>query len=146
MIYLIHFQTNFKHARHYVGFVEQESGLEERLKKHRGGTGAKLMRAVSNAGIDFLVARVWPNGDRNAERKIKNRKETPTLCPVCNVNAMALATDIGESKSLATLTPTREHIADAGPTDSNGSGSVDNGSVQITGFVTDDAASIRLGQ
>ncbi len=146
MIYLLHFSTPFKHAKHYVGFVESPEMLQARMGKHRRGSGAKLMRAVSNAGIDFLVARVWPNGDRNAERKIKKRKETPALCPVCNINAMALATDIGESKALATLAPTSKYAANTGPAYSNEPSGIDNGSVQVAGFITNDGTTIRLGQ
>lgn len=93
MIYLIHFSSPLKHARHYVGFVERAEGLEARIKKHVGGSGAKLTAAASKAGIEFIVARIWPNGDRNFERKLKNRKEGPDLCPVCNIQAMDLASE-----------------------------------------------------
>lgn len=88
MIYLLHFNTPFKHAKHYLGFVEYNHGLESRLKKHAGGTGSKLMAAISRAGIGFSLARLWPNGDRNYERHLKNLKATTRLCPICNPNAM----------------------------------------------------------
>jgi predicted GIY-YIG superfamily endonuclease len=87
MIYLLHFKSPFKHARHYLGFTESPTGLDARLAKHASGSGAKLMRAVSQAGIDFDLARVWPDGDRTMERQLKNRNNTPTLCPICNPNA-----------------------------------------------------------
>ncbi len=94
MIYLLHFETPFKHARHYIGFVESPEALQSRMDKHKGGSGSKLMRAVSKAGIVFSIARLWPGGDRNFERKLKRRKETPMLCPICNPKAMGLATEI----------------------------------------------------
>ena len=93
MIYLLHFKTPFKHAKHYLGFVQSPEGLEARLKKHASGSGAKLMRAVSQAGIEFELARVWPDGDRTMERQLKNRNNTPTLCPCCNPNALRRAKD-----------------------------------------------------
>ena len=93
MIYLIHFSSPLKHAKHYLGFVEKAEGLDNRIKKHTNGSGAKLTAAASRAGIEFTIVRVWPNGDRTFERKLKNRKEGPVLCPICNVNAMDLASE-----------------------------------------------------
>jgi hypothetical protein len=93
MLYLLHFSQNLSHARHYLGFVERAEGLDARIKKHANGSGAKLTAAASKAGIEFIVARIWPNGDRTYERKLKNRKEGPMLCPVCNASAMRLATE-----------------------------------------------------
>lgn len=82
MIYLIHFEKPLFHARHYLGFCVED--LEARIDRHAKGTGSKLMRAVVKAGIRFAVVRVWEEGDRNFERKLKNRKNTPRLCPICN--------------------------------------------------------------
>jgi predicted GIY-YIG superfamily endonuclease len=82
MVYLIHFETPYKHARHYIGFAEED--LDQRMKKHKDGLGAKLMRAVTNAGIKWFVARLWKDGSRTFERELKNRKNAKYLCPVCN--------------------------------------------------------------
>lgn len=94
MIYIIHFSSPLSHARHYLGFVEKAEGLDARIKKHANGSGAKLTAAASKAGIEFAVVRVWPDGDRTYERRLKNRKEGPVLCPVCNPNAMRSATEM----------------------------------------------------
>ena len=87
-VYLLHFTSAYKHARHYVGFT---TDLPARLDSHRNGTGARLLEVITTAGIGFALARTWP-GTRNDERAIKNRKETPALCPMCNPRAMHRAT------------------------------------------------------
>ncbi len=80
MIYLLHFEKPFKHAKHYLGFTDD---LERRIERHKRGDGSKLIAAVVKANIGFVLARVWPEGDRNFERKLKNGKNTPRLCPLC---------------------------------------------------------------
>ena len=83
MIYLIHFDKKFKHALHYLGFCE-EGGLPRRIARHKAGRGAKLLKAVTAAGIAWEVVRVWSNGTRDEERKLKNRKKSSELCPLCS--------------------------------------------------------------
>ncbi|RJQ25560.1 MAG: endonuclease [Peptococcaceae bacterium] len=73
MVYLLHFAKNYRHAKHYIGFVDGgEDELQSRLQQHRAGTG-----------IDFELVRVWPNGDRNFERRLKNMKKASQYCPIC---------------------------------------------------------------
>lgn len=79
MIYLLHFQRPYRHARHYLGYTEN---LEERLQRHRDGHGARLIEVITNAGIAFRIARTW-DGDRTLERRLKNQKNNPRLCPYC---------------------------------------------------------------
>lgn len=81
MVYLIHFDHPLKHAQHYLGFVE--SNLDERIKRHKAGVGAKILKAANEAGIGWSVVRTWEDGDRNFERKLKNQKKSRCLCPVC---------------------------------------------------------------
>ncbi len=81
MVYLIHFDQPLKHAQHYIGFVE--SDLDQRIEKHKNGTGAKIMKAVNEAGIPWQVVKVWKDGDRTFERKLKNRKNSKCMCPLC---------------------------------------------------------------
>lgn len=78
-IYLLHFSTPFKHARHYIGWT---SNLASRLRQHWAGHGSRLVRAVVASGIQLEVARTWA-GDRYLERALKNLKNSPRLCPVC---------------------------------------------------------------
>jgi predicted GIY-YIG superfamily endonuclease len=84
-IYLLHFATPFKHAKHYMGFTED---LDARLERHRAGDGARLLRVIKDAGIAFDVARTW-QGDRTLERKLKKYKRATALCPVCSPSALS---------------------------------------------------------
>lgn len=81
MVYLIHFNKKLAHAQHYIGFVEND--LEQRIEKHKAGTGAKILRACKEAGIDWKVVKVWEEGSRDFERSLKNKKKTRCICPVC---------------------------------------------------------------
>lgn len=82
-VYLLHFDRPYHHARHYLGFT---SDLETRLALHarpNGSSHHRLMQVIHAAGIGFSVARVWPDGDRELERRLKRRKAGPRLCPLC---------------------------------------------------------------
>jgi predicted GIY-YIG superfamily endonuclease len=84
MVYLIHFSQKLSHAQHYLGFVD--GNLKRRIRLHKSGRGAKLLAAVNLNGIDWQVVRVWPEGDRELERKLKNYKKARCFCPVCRGN------------------------------------------------------------
>ena len=77
--YVIHFDQPYKHAAHYTGFAED---VEPRFNAHLHGRGARLTQVVREAGIGMILARVWPDGDRKLERKLKNRHGT-RVCPIC---------------------------------------------------------------
>jgi predicted GIY-YIG superfamily endonuclease len=80
VVYLIHFERPYHHARHYVGYTND---LADRIEQHRAGSGSRLLRAVSAAGIGFQVAWIWRSGSRRFERMVHRRKNTPKLCPLC---------------------------------------------------------------
>lgn len=84
MIYLVHFERPYKHAKHYLGYTN--TSLKARFKRHLSlaakRRGSALMRAVIEAGIEFKVVRTWP-GDRIRERQLKNRGHS-RRCPICN--------------------------------------------------------------
>ncbi len=80
MVYLIHFHRKLNRAGHYIGYTDN---LEKRLLCHKSGNGSKLMKAVVVAGISWEVVRVWENVDRHFERRLKNQKNSPKLCPIC---------------------------------------------------------------
>lgn len=82
-VYLLHFQTAFKHARHYTGWA---SNLDARLGHHRRGTGARLLQVLAEQGIDWQLARTW-KGSRQDERRIKKQHNAPRLCPICKAQA-----------------------------------------------------------
>jgi predicted GIY-YIG superfamily endonuclease len=89
-VYLLHFLTPYKHAKHYLGST---SDLEIRLAQHRSGHGARLVEVITQAGIDFTLARTWAGG-RDIERQLreaprakragKRQKNSPRLCPICH--------------------------------------------------------------
>jgi hypothetical protein len=83
MLYLLHFDQAFGHARHYLGFVTSARTLDQRLEHHADGSGARLMRAVSRAGIQWRLVRTWAEGDRNQERRLKKQGAVLRLCPEC---------------------------------------------------------------
>jgi hypothetical protein len=87
MIYIIHFDKPYYHARHYVGYCA-DGKLEDRLARHRKGRGSRLMLAVETAGLPWKVVATHP-GDRNFERSIKRAKNTPRFCPVCHPTLVA---------------------------------------------------------
>jgi predicted GIY-YIG superfamily endonuclease len=82
-VYLLHFSepVSPNHTcQHYLGFT---SDLDTRLAEHEQGKGARLTEVAASRGITWTVARVWRNKDRNFERRLKNRKNAPRLCPCC---------------------------------------------------------------
>ena len=88
-VYLLHFEKPLSHARHYIGFANGE-GLEARIASHRAGTGAKIMAAVVEAGIDFEVVKTWTRdpktggpASRLTERDLKRQRNATRMCPIC---------------------------------------------------------------
>lgn len=83
MVYLLHFDRPYKHARHYLGYARN---LQLRLARHDEGRGARLMAALAREGITYRVARQWKGreADRNFERRLHARNNNNVaLCPVC---------------------------------------------------------------
>jgi hypothetical protein len=95
--YLLHLDQPLnptRPARHYLGYTKH---LPSRMAAHLEGRGARFMQVARERGIGFVISRVWP-GDRTFERKLKNRKEAPRLCPICQKRAPAgqLAMDLSD--------------------------------------------------
>lgn len=82
-VYLIHFNKAYRHARHYIGFT---TNLDKRITDHLCGMGARLMEVITNAGIEWRVARTW-KGDRRLERRLKGWHNAALLCPLCSGKA-----------------------------------------------------------
>lgn len=83
-VYLIHFHTPLKHAKHYLGSA---ACLDFRIAQHRSGTGARLMEVVTQEGITWDISRIWrcdsPQAARVLEAKLKRRHSGVELCPRC---------------------------------------------------------------
>lgn len=83
-VYLLHFDTPISEhhtTQHYIGYTEQP--IEERLKDHKQNNGARLTQVANEREIDYQIVKTW-KGDGKLERKLKNRKNSPKLCPICN--------------------------------------------------------------
>jgi hypothetical protein len=85
-VYLIHFDRPIGdldnprgQARHYLGYTED---LDARLAAHRSGNGARLMEVLAERGIGWRLVRTW-RGGRDLERRLKDRHNSPRLCPIC---------------------------------------------------------------
>ena len=85
-VYLLHFDRKLGNpanpramAQHYLGTARD---VNTRLLEHRAGSGAAITAAAARQGITFDVVRTWTGG-RQLERRLKNRKEGPRLCPTC---------------------------------------------------------------
>lgn len=96
-VYLIHFDVPYEHAKHYIGYTPYS--VESRFEKHKAGKGARLLQVLNEKGIDYKIAKVWENEDRNFERRLKNQKNAPRLCPICSPQY--------EGKYMASLTKAR---------------------------------------
>lgn len=86
MVYLIHFDKPIspKHTcQHYIGYTRS---LKKRFEEHKAGSGARLTQVANERGIDYKIVRTWPKGTRKMERKLKNQKNGPRLCPICMEN------------------------------------------------------------
>jgi len=81
MVYLIHFDRPYKHAQHYLGYVG--GALQNRIDRHRAGNGSRLLQVIQKAGIEWKVVRIWPDGDRELEHRLKQHSNTRN-CPICN--------------------------------------------------------------
>lgn len=84
-VYLIHFERPYHHARHYLGYTSLS--LEERLARHREGTGARLLQVIQEQGIGWEVVRTWEvetkQEARQLELRLKARHGHNKFCPVC---------------------------------------------------------------
>ena len=88
-VYLLHYHAPHPHAtkyhcRHYLGYA---NNLAARLEHHKAGNGATFTDEMAKYHIEFDLDRVWEDGDRTLERKLKNGKHLSRLCPICNPKA-----------------------------------------------------------
>jgi len=82
--YLLHFArpvSNRHTTRHYIGWA---ADIRKRFGAHLRGKGGRLPAVAISRGIEIVVARIWEGADRSFEKKLKNRKEGPRLCPICS--------------------------------------------------------------
>lgn len=80
MVYLLHFKTPYKKAGHYLGFT---MNITRRLKEHRSRRGGSALTKVAGP---FWLARVWADGDKILEKKMKNSYGFKFICPICTLS------------------------------------------------------------
>jgi predicted GIY-YIG superfamily endonuclease len=81
-IYLLHFDPPLHHARHYLGWA---SDIDKRLARHMSGKGARLVKAVIEAGCRVELVAVWEGASRDEERRMKNSNAVgKRYCPICS--------------------------------------------------------------
>lgn len=83
-IYLLHFSQPLQHARHYLGYCDAPDP-SDRVAQHLAGRGSPLVKAAIERGISVTLAATL-EGDRNFERRIKNRGSLCRWCPECGLN------------------------------------------------------------
>lgn len=88
VIYVIHFDRPLQHARHYIGWTRDWVTFKQRMSHHRSGNGAKLMKAVSEAGIEWRVTATY-YADRNEERRMKKNHGASRFCDACRAGTVA---------------------------------------------------------
>ena len=76
-------------AGHYIGYTDDLIG---RILEHLDGHGARFTQVCIERGIKLHLARVWEGeqATRSFERRLKNAKMGPRLCPICNPHALNL--------------------------------------------------------
>jgi predicted GIY-YIG superfamily endonuclease len=80
-VYLLHLNTPMHHARHYLGYA---ADIDRRIQAHGTPTGARMLQVARERGITWQLARTWKHATRTDERHLKNQKNAPRLCPLCN--------------------------------------------------------------
>ena len=83
-IYVLHFNQPYKHAKHYIGWTDL--AVEDRLKRHRQGNGARLLQVLNENGIDYSLSGVYV-GTKKDERRMKNQKHSNRFCSICKGNS-----------------------------------------------------------
>jgi predicted GIY-YIG superfamily endonuclease len=78
-VYLLHFARPHRHARHYLGYADN---LEQRLARHRAGSGARLLSIIAAADIDWRLVRTWSR-TRTTARRLQGRPSGVRRCPRC---------------------------------------------------------------
>jgi predicted GIY-YIG superfamily endonuclease len=80
-VYLIHFgRPPAGRGGHYVGYT---TDVERRFQEHQTGKGGRATVAAHRAGITMELVRVWPDGDRAFEQRLRRLGRLVHYCPVC---------------------------------------------------------------
>jgi predicted GIY-YIG superfamily endonuclease len=83
IVYLLHFDPPYKHARHYLGWTTDLEHFQKRLENHRKGYGAHLTVAARKAGVAMSVV-IKSHGTFADEQRLKRLKGMTRYCPECS--------------------------------------------------------------
>ena len=119
VIYMLHFDQPYKHAKHYVGHWTDD--LLDRLDTHARGHGARLVAVIWHAGIGFTLVRIR-EGTRHTERAIKNAGGAVRYCPACTPIRATAAGQRCPATSPRAPTSTAPEGGNPMPSNRNGSG------------------------
>jgi hypothetical protein len=100
IVYILHLDPPYRHARHYTGHAEP-GHLAERLAEHGTARGGRLLQVQREAGGSWHLARTLPGG-RDLERAIKDAQAVPRYCPDCTPTPRQSPPDV---------TPRRQRLA-----------------------------------
>jgi hypothetical protein len=100
IVYILHLDPPYRHARHYTGHAEP-GHLAERLAEHGMARGGRLLQVQREAGGSWHLARTLPGG-RDLERAIKDAQAVPRYCPDCTPTPRQSPPDV---------TPRRQRLA-----------------------------------
>ena len=103
--YLLHFidpatgqAARYQHAGHYIGWTQD---LPARLEAHASGAGARLVEVITQAGLGFTLARIWPETTRDREDLLKHCGDARRFCPECGVKPRLPAPATGPARPTA---------------------------------------------
>jgi predicted GIY-YIG superfamily endonuclease len=83
-VYLLHFHSPYwGNCQHYCGYTILP--LQERLVKHRNGSGSKLVHYAVSKDIDFVVGNKWEMDTKQDARKWELKLKRNRLARYCNI-------------------------------------------------------------
>src|SRR6266511_1187329 len=81
-VYLLHFEQRYEHAGHYTGHAD-DFGIRVTEQASGDSRAARLLQVITQAGIGFRLASVWPGASKAYERSLKNSGGASRYCPIC---------------------------------------------------------------
>lgn len=82
MVYLLHFDRPYRHARHFMGAVAGSPSPSELLAIVERQNHIPILRAAIAAGVSFIVARTWDVDELRAACGYGHGGRA-RICPVC---------------------------------------------------------------
>lgn len=82
MVYLLHFDRGYKHARHYIGATSSPDAARQLANGEVPPFNVPLLTAARLDGVTFTVARTWP-GDEVEAAKLRAQGGAARLCRCC---------------------------------------------------------------